>query len=357
MPVRIAIVGAGVSGLACGRLLAHQGHQVVIFEQRGAVGGRAATSRVHGCLVDPGAQYLRLPDTLPDLRRLLLEDLPSPGLVDIARPVWPFDRFNRVQPGDPAQNAEPKWTYASGLRTLGRVLGRGLEVRLQTEVRQLERLPKGYRLLGAAARALAEAERVVVAVPAPQALLLLPSGRRRTERVDRALALLASLTYGPMLTFILGYRRPPEGTIFAAGTASDPRPYYALVNADHQHALSWLAVENDRGSTRAPDDVLALVAQMAVPFSERCLAVPARDLLPDVAEQVRALLAVDLGVPLWYACTRWRYARPLQLLDLAELNRAHGGLCFVGDYTAGWRLHLALDAGLRVAPLVLGPAD
>jgi predicted NAD/FAD-dependent oxidoreductase len=103
--------------------------------------------------------------------------------------------------------------------------------------------------------------------------------------------------------------------------------------------------------------VLALVVQMSVPFSERQLKVPAEDLLAVVDGQVRSLLAVDLGEPLWHASVRRRNARPLQFLGLEDLNAAHDGLCFVGDYAAGWRLHLALQAGLDVAPLVAGPTS
>lgn len=353
--MRIAIVGAGASGLVCGRTLVAQGHQVVVFEKSRGLGGRAATLHMHGCVVDHGAQYLRLPGDLPDLRRLVLEDLSCEGLTDIARPVWPFDKYDHVRPGDTRQNAEPKWTYAGGLARLWRSLAPGMEVRLNTQVSRLDRVPGGYRLLDGTGTALGEAERVLVAVPAPQAMDLLQGSPGRTERVDSALALLETATYGRMLTFLLGYRRPENGTIFAGGTASDPRPYYALVNSDRDHDISWLAVENDKGRARAPEEVLVLVVQLAVPFSERHLAVPAGDLLAGVDGQVRALLAVDLGEPLWYEYARWRYARPSRMLDLEELNRAHDGLCFVGDYTAGWRLHLALQAGLTVAPLVVGP--
>jgi len=170
-----------------------------------------------------------------------------------------------------SQHAEPKWTYADGLHMLGRSLATGLEVRLNTRVRQLDRAPGGYRLLDETGTVVGAAERVLVAVPAPQVMDLLQTGAVRGERVDTALTLLGTATYQPMLTFILGYRRPEDGTIFAGGTTSDPRPYYALVNSDREHDISWLAVENDKGRTRAPDDVLVVVAQMAVAFSERYL--------------------------------------------------------------------------------------
>ena len=328
---------------------------MVVFERSGSVGGRAATRRLHGCIVDHGAQYLRLPNELPDLRRLVLEDLSREGLTDIGRPVWPFDLHNHIRVGDAHQNTVPKWTYLGGLHLLSHSLAAGLEVRLNTPVSRLDRVPGGYCLLDETGMALGEAERVLVAVPAPQAIDLLQGGAGRSERADAALALLKTVTYQPMLTFILGYRRPKDGAIFAGGTASNPRPYYALVNSDRHHDISWLAVENDKGRTRTPDDLLALVAQMAVPFSERYSETPTTALLANVTGQVRSLLTIDLGTPLWYDVTRWRYARPTQLLDLKELNITHDGLCFVGDYTAGWRLHLALQAGLDVAPIVVGP--
>ena len=120
--MRVGIVGAGAAGLAAGRRLAGRGHEVVVYEQGRDVGGRAATRRTHGCVIDHGAQYVKTPDDTPQVRRLVLEDLPRAGLVDIGRPVWTFDRNGRVQQGDPRQNAEPKWTYAGGLDELGQRL-------------------------------------------------------------------------------------------------------------------------------------------------------------------------------------------------------------------------------------------
>ena len=348
----IAIVGAGAAGLAAARTLAGLGHRVVVFERNSSPGGRAATRRLQGCALDHGAQYLRLPAEYPALRDLILGELPREGLVDIGRPVWRFDRRNRVQPGDPAQNAEPKWIYAAGLDTLAERLAAGLDLRLNTPVGRLERLATGYRLFDEAGAPLDEAERVLVATPAPEATALLQAGAINPDRAARALALLRPAAYQPMITVLLGYRRPPADTVFADGSATDPRPYYALVNDDRGHDISWLAVENDKAPERAPEGVLALVVQMAVPFSERHGETPAQDLAAIADAQVRALLAVDLGAPLWHGVARWRYARPTGTLDPATLNRAHDGLCFAGDYAAGWRLHLALRSGLDAAALL-----
>lgn len=354
--MHIAIIGAGAAGLACARTMAGQGHRVTIFERNGSPGGRAATRRLHGCALDHGAQYLRLPAEYPALRDLVLRDLPRDGLVDIGRPVWRFDRRNRVQAGDPAQNAEPKWIYASGLDGLAHRLAAGLDLRLNTPVGRLERLAMGYRLFDEAGALLDEVERVMVATTAPRAEKLLQASAIELDRGARALALLSTVNYQPMLVVLLGYRRPPADTVFAEGSATDPRPYYALVNDDRGHDISWLAVENDKSPDRAPEGVLALVVQMAVPFSERHSVIPAPDLAARVDAQVQSLLAVDLGAPLWHDVSHWRSARPTSTLDPAILNLAHDGLCFAGDYTAGWRLHLALQSGLDVAPILGGDA-
>ncbi|WP_230945853.1 FAD-dependent oxidoreductase [Burkholderia vietnamiensis] len=47
----VAIVGAGIAGLACARVLADAGHRVTVYEKSRGVGGRMSTRRelvVHG---------------------------------------------------------------------------------------------------------------------------------------------------------------------------------------------------------------------------------------------------------------------------------------------------------------------
>src|SRR5690349_2304049 len=58
----IAVVGAGVAGLACARTLAQAGHAVTVFEQEAVVGGRTASCETPFGTFDHGAQYFTVRD-------------------------------------------------------------------------------------------------------------------------------------------------------------------------------------------------------------------------------------------------------------------------------------------------------
>lgn len=65
----IAIIGAGLSGLACARMLTRAGHAFKIYEASDGVGGRVRSDRVDGFTLDRGFQVL-LP-AYPEAKRVL----------------------------------------------------------------------------------------------------------------------------------------------------------------------------------------------------------------------------------------------------------------------------------------------
>ncbi len=69
MSGKIAIVGAGLAGLACARALTRAGREVCVLERSDGVGGRVRTDRVEGFLLDRGYQVLL--DSYPEARAQL----------------------------------------------------------------------------------------------------------------------------------------------------------------------------------------------------------------------------------------------------------------------------------------------
>ncbi|WP_158841454.1 NAD(P)/FAD-dependent oxidoreductase [Saccharothrix deserti] len=115
--VDVAVIGAGVAGLAAAHELARAGREVRVFEAADHVGGRMTTRRVSGFVVDTGAEQISTrgyPHTWELLRRLGLDD----AVPKIGRQlgVW---RGGRVRRG----LAHP----------LGMVTGAGMSVRARVD--------------------------------------------------------------------------------------------------------------------------------------------------------------------------------------------------------------------------------
>lgn len=88
---RVAVVGAGVGGLACGARLAARGYDVHVFEQADVVGGKLGLHEQDGFRFDTGPSLL----TWPQLVRDVL-DVTNPGgdaeMLDL-RQVEPLGRY------------------------------------------------------------------------------------------------------------------------------------------------------------------------------------------------------------------------------------------------------------------------
>ena len=106
---RIVIVGAGLAGLACARVLAAAGRPFTILESSNAVGGRVRTDVVDGFLLDRGFQIF-LP-AYPEAKRVL--DYEALDLRSIYRgaDVFVKNRFHRM--------ADPLAHPLAALKTLG----------------------------------------------------------------------------------------------------------------------------------------------------------------------------------------------------------------------------------------------
>lgn len=91
---RIVIIGAGLAGLACARMLAGAGRRFTLLEGSNAVGGRVRTDAVDGFLLDRGFQVF-LP-AYPEARRVL--DYDGLDLRPLYRgaDVFVKNRFHRM---------------------------------------------------------------------------------------------------------------------------------------------------------------------------------------------------------------------------------------------------------------------
>jgi predicted NAD/FAD-dependent oxidoreductase len=341
---RIAIVGAGVAGLGAAYALRDADADATVFERRTSVGGRAATHRREECVYDIGANYTK--DETPRVADLLTDEL-SDGLVEAEGPVWTFDSDG--EPSEDRDDDARKWTYREGLVGLGNRLREASDatVRTGTEVLSLGRESAGqgdqcdqWRLEVRGGEATADA--VVVTPPAPVTAYLLD----RSEWDDPLCADLrdaaAEVPYRTLLSVALHY--PYRRDL----------PYYALVNADKEHELGWVAREECKPG-HVPDGESLLVVQPSPEWSRNHFENPDDDIAVAAADRTAELLDdPDRYQFDWADVVRWRDALPDAGADRDVLTRGESvNLFFAGDWVAGeGRLHAALESGLETGERV-----
>src|SRR5439155_27242069 len=98
---------------------------------------------------------------------------------------------------------------------------------------------------------------------------------------------------------MLGYKPTPRA-----------RPYYALVNTDKAHDLSWLAWEHEKSPARVPEHTDLLIAQMAPQYSQDNWERPQQEIATDVAMRVAALTEEPLPPPMFTELNPLHHAVP-----------------------------------------------
>ncbi|QLQ35126.1 NAD(P)/FAD-dependent oxidoreductase [Micromonospora robiginosa] len=300
----VVVVGAGIAGVACATELVRAGIPVEVRERARVTGGRMASKRFDGRPADLGAAYFTVDD--PDFAAVV-DGWRAAGLAR----EW-TDTLVAYGPRGREEVAGPvRWAAPRGLRSLVEHLATGLAV---THDRLVMTVEPGPTVDGRAAEA------VVLAMPGPQAALLLDPALAEATRA------VAAQRWASTLAAVLHFpsRRWPD---FRG----------AFVN-DHP-VLSLVCDDGDRRGDGAP----VLVAHTTPEFAAGHLLQPTAA-RPEIEQAVRDLLG--LGEP--PASThvhRWTYARPAAVGEAGTYHLDGDGIGLAGDAFGRPRVQSAWRSG------------
>ncbi|MDN5860379.1 MAG: FAD-dependent oxidoreductase [Pseudonocardia sp.] len=286
--MRVIVVGAGIAGIACARVLAAAGVAVRVLERADRVGGRMCSPRLDGRPVDLGAAYFTVRDRgfIGAVHRWRTGGLALP---------W-TDTLAVLENGDRTATVGPmRWAAPGGLGSLVADLAEGLDVELNRTVRAVG---PGPTVDGEPADA------VVLAMPDPQAAALVDAPQVR----DRA--------WRPVLAVAM---RWPQ-------RLWDPFPA-AFVNG--HPLLTGIADDGDRRGDGKP--VLVAHATGGTP--------------DEVVAAVRDLL--DLPEPTTRHARYWPHAAPVDARD-EPFHLGADGIAFAGDGWGSSRIETAWCSGTEL---------
>lgn len=321
-PMRVAVVGAGMAGLAAGRELVKAGHSVVVFEKQAEVGGRLKTVRVGDFVFDVGATSVAPRGKA--LQQVIEQDLDQADLTIVQRPVFVHDG-RRASPGDPHRSGT-RYVYRSGMARLATLLATGLEVRLQTPVDELRAQENRYMVHGEAFDAV-----VLCTLPSTSAALVSQIGEHRP---------LSHSVYRKCISVQLGYRRAWEPA------------YFALVEPTQQQPLTWVSVESAKCEGRAPEGCCALAVQLSPRQSARSMDKPDEAVVKDTLIALSRVLGGGFDSPEVTHVERWAHSQPEAVLSFGSVNWPGSRVLVAGDSVAGGRVELAYESGMQAARLL-----
>jgi photolyase PhrII len=310
----VAVVGAGIAGLVCADLLVRHGMKVIVVDKGRAPGGRVCSRvRSDGRVVDHGA-----PGFVVD------RDRDEPSFVE------EVDRW--IDAGCCAGwTARHVVVHESGVTCDGRAWHVGVpsmqaiarhlaariepcaEIRSGVEAARVAQSGARKIVLDREGRTIAEADRVVLAVPARQAL-----------------ALLDCATDDASATAMV-----PQWAAIFEGSIEGDRPWDAAVVSRRDEPMERIVFESSKpGRTHGADRGEAVVVHAGHRWSEEHL-----ELDPiDVARSLHASLERVLGRSWALArpldardAHRWRFARAM---STTEPHSGDENVVVIGDWTA-----------------------
>lgn len=343
----VVVIGAGISGLTAAHQLQQSGYRVLVVDKSRGLGGRLATRRVGSTAIDHGCRYLQ---PFADSAISPIPELLQSGVLK----PWQPETF-ALEADDSLKAMPTEMFYAApqGMSAIAKALATGLSIYRPWCATALTRLPQGWRIeadsLSADSQSKPssiEAKAVVVAIPAPQATVLLGGAVQQDEGLSRLVHPLQSVAFDPVITVMAGYR---ADTPTSLPIQTSPKGW--MVASDTHLTLRWAALDSSK-RTDPPEPVVVMHSSptfAANNIDRSDLESVGQDLLTATAER----LASWISSPTWIQVHRWRYGFVRQPLGTSVLSSPTlPNFVGCGDWCSGGNVEGAIASGHRAAELI-----
>lgn len=300
----LLIIGAGIAGLAAGRMAQRAGYSMIIIDKGRHVGGRVSTRHRNDFVFNHGAQFITAKTNY--FTKALSEAI-SMGMAN----HWSIDTGKTVIIGSPVMRSIPNF------------LAKDLPIQQDRCITQVIRKSNHIMCVDTDNRKLT-ARYVVCTAPAPQTALLL------ARDFPALAATAASAVYAPCVTVMLGL----------ADDAQLPRT--PLSSA--QHDIGWAMRETARPF--AAPHLPSLTIQAGANWSTAHFSDPAEKSIEQLVDKYQRATGCSIGKILQAQAHHWLYAK---VTTAAATNAiiCRDNLAIAGDWLGGSRIENAFTSGIQ----------
>lgn len=327
------IIGAGLSGLTAGRILARAGHEVTIFEKRPELGGRMATGKNSESIIDYGLSNFEVKS---EEFRGFTDELLDKGLIRKWGEIISAYDGEKFMAASPNISSEELYTSTKGMIEIGKYLSRWVDIRTETKVGGLtyfgtNRSKKRSWMVNLTTSEVFEADAVIIALPAPEAFGVLAMARDETNTL-KIIRQIDEVTYKPVYSLMAGY-----------GSHEVPE-WEGLICQNSP--VEFISNESLKGNSQG----CSFVLQTTEAFTKQHRNSDEDAIKKIILNEFAEITGGWAASPEWHTLHFWQYSRAKKIIDspYLELEDKDAPLALVGDYLQG----NTMDAAYRSAYLL-----
>jgi renalase len=280
MKPRIAIIGAGITGLTLAQDLQNHAH-VEVFEKSYRVGGRMNTRHVGAFQFDHGAQCFTA-------RSQAFQEFIKPHIANGLIAPWQGKVVNLGEQAQPTPRlwAETHYVAVPTMNSLCLEMAKNLNIHLNCEVLPLiERTPQGYTLYSTQNTFLGLFDYVVATAPPMQTRALFEQFLSSPNKLEK-------IKMQSCFALMIGLNQPWR------------KPWIAA--KPHNHPIKWISVNTTKPQRNKAQ--IALVAHSRNAYTAHNFERPLEDVKHELVALLGALIETDLSQAEVIEVQRWKFA-------------------------------------------------
>lgn len=316
---KIAIIGAGISGLTIAHMLKEVA-EVVVFEKSRGVGGRMATRYADPFQFDHGAQFFTAKS---DAFQQFLQPMLEQGVI--ARWDARFVEFecNHIKHQCQWGAEYPHYVGTPGMNAMAKYLAKDLNITLNMQIKHVIAHHDGWRILNDKDESLGEFDWVITTAPPEQSTTFFPE-------VFSGFSHLLSRKMTGCFSLMLGFEKalPLEWDA-------------ALVK---ESDISWISVNSSKPDRK---NAFSLLAHSSNSWAEKNLEAEHESVKRYLCDITSNIIGYDVTQASHMALHRWRYAntcphtRPYSSVVMIDSEHK---LAASGDWLLKGRVEAAFDS-------------
>jgi predicted NAD/FAD-dependent oxidoreductase len=325
MKIKIAVIGAGLSGLTANHILKDYA-DIDIFDKSRGVGGRLSTRRAAPYAFDHGAQFFT---AKTDAFKAFISSMIEAGVIAPWRARFveisskeitlqrQWDHMHAHYVGVPSMNAIPKH------------LSRDLNIKLNTRVKAIVRHQTKWKITDDHDDVLGEYDWVISTTPPEQALAILP-------HTLPFYSMISEFKMQACFALMLGFEHDP-GLAFDAARI-------------HDDTISWLSVNNRKPGRAKP---YSLLIHSNNQWADKHIDTDHTQVIDALCKKVIEIIELDPYKIVHKELHCWRYANIEKQQGENHFVDASLGVAVCGDWFIQGRVEAAFNSGFKTAKQII----